>query len=324
MRRAIGLLSAVSVLASCVGTNDRVAELQRQLQERDAEIAALRRQLGAAQQNESPSPTTTTAVIPQETPESSGDEEEMTRALERALVRLGALVLPEGTVEIEPEASYYYSEPNEGKRRDTLTSALTFRLGLPWAMQTDLHVPYVIYDRQSGVGSATGLGDIQIGLAKRLVAEREFIPELLLTGRWKPPTGSSDGPLQTGTGTHALQAQLTALKRQDPLVMIGGLSYTKNLQSGEIAPGDAVGGRLGIILAATPDTSVLLNVDVNSSFATKVDGQAVAETDRLRGVVEVGLVTVLSRDFLFNITTGIGFTTAAPDFQLTISLPIQF
>jgi hypothetical protein len=324
MRHAIRLVSAMSLLASCVGTNDRIAELQHQLQERDAEIAALRRQLGNAQQDE-PAPSTATApVTPQEPFESVGDEEDMTRALERALVRLGGLVLPEGTVEIEPEVSYSYGEANGATRRDTLTSALTFRLGLPWAMQTDLFVPYVISDRQSGVGSITGLGDIEISLAKRLIAEGELIPELLLTGRWKPPTGASDGPLQTGTGTHALQAQLTALKRQDPLVIIGRLSYTKNLQSGEVAPGDILGGRLGIILAATPDTSVLLNVDVNSSFATQVGGQPIADTDRLRGVVEVGLVTVLSRDFLFNITTGVGFTPATPDFQLTVSLPIQF
>ena len=154
--------------------------------------------------------------------------------------------------------------------------------------------------------------------------EGEFIPELLFTGRWKPSTGSSDGFLPTGTGTHALPAHLTASKRQDPLVIIGRLSYTKNLQSGEIAPGDILGGRLGIILAATPDTSVQLNVDVNSSFATQVGGRTIAETDRLRGVVEVGLVTVLSRDFLFTVTTGIGFTPATPDFRLTVSLPIQF
>ena len=52
----------------------------------------------------------------QEIPKSSGDEDDMIRALERTLVRLGGLVLPEGTVEIEPEVSYSYDEPNEGAR----------------------------------------------------------------------------------------------------------------------------------------------------------------------------------------------------------------
>jgi len=94
MRRAIRLLSAVSLLASCAGTDDRIAELQRQLQERDAEIAALRRQVGAAQQNEPSLPTSSLSVIPQEISDSSGDEGDMARALERALVRLGGLVLP--------------------------------------------------------------------------------------------------------------------------------------------------------------------------------------------------------------------------------------
>jgi hypothetical protein len=70
-------------------------------------------------------------------------------------------------------------------------------------------------------------------------------------------------------------------------------------------------------LAAAPGTSVLLNVDVDSSFATQIGGQAIVETNQLRGIMEVGLVTVLSRHLLFNVTTGIGFTPATP----TSSLP---
>ena len=74
-------------------------------------------------------------------------------------------------------------------------------------------------------------------------------------------------------------------------------------------------------MAATPDTSVFLDVDVNSTFADRV---GVIGSNRLVGVVETGAATVLSRATLLNITAGMGFTSAAPDFRLTVSLPTRF
>jgi hypothetical protein len=189
-------------------------------------------------------------------------------------------------------------------------------------MQTDLYVPYVFYDRQSKRGSSSDIGDVDLGLTKRLVSEADRVPELLLTGRWKTRTGKSSGDLPTGTGTDALQAALTAVKREEPLVLFATPSYTANLRSGDVEYGDTVGAKLGVLLAATPDTSLLLDVDVNSSFATRVGGFEIGDSDRLSGVLELGLARVLSRSLFFNTTAGIGFTRAAPDFRLAVSLPL--
>ena len=185
-------------------------------------------------------------------------------------------------------------------------------------------VPYVLSDQQSGVGRTAGLGDINLGLTKSLVAERDYVPELLVFGNWKSTTGRSDGDLPTGTGANAYQAGLTAVKRQDPLVLFGSLSYTWNGRSGQVEYGDTLGGQLGTILAATPDTSVLVDVDLNSNFASRFGGQRIGTSDRLIGVFEVGTATVLGRDWLLNVTAGVGFTPSAPDLQLTVSVPKRF
>jgi hypothetical protein len=251
------------------------------------------------------------------------EEEVASRALERALVLQSGRVVPRGAVEVEPEINYFYSEPN-GRRRDTFISALTARLGLPWAAQVEVRVPYVAYDRLSDVDTSSGLGDIELALTKQVLSEREFVPALLIAGRWKTTSGKSEGVLPTGTGTDALQASLTAVKAQDPLVLFGTIRYTANIPSGERHPGDSVGGKLGTFLAATPDTSLLLDIDVESSFPGRFGQQEITGTDRLAGIVELGLATVLSRTTLLNITTGIGFTSAAPDFRLTVSLPVRF
>ena len=332
MKRQGLLLPVAWLLVSCAGTDSRVAELERQLRERDAEIAKLHQQLGAhldpstqEQANsrpQGPSPTTGSSAPRQVA--SAVPEEETTRALEQALVREGGSVLAEGSVNIEPQVSYTYSEPNEGFRRDTLGSAVTLRVGLPWSMQAAVSVPYVIHDRLSGVGKTAGLGDINLGLTKSVIAEREFVPELLLFGNWRAPTGRSGGALPTGFGANAFQVGLSAVKRQDPIVLFGNLSYTWNGRSGQVEYGDTLGGTLGTILAATPDTSVLVDVNLNSSFASRVGGQRIGASDRLSGVFEVGTATVLGRDLLLNVTAGVGFTPSAPDFQLTVSVPKQF
>jgi hypothetical protein len=313
MRGWLPLICICAGLGACAAPDSRVQELEQQLRERNAEISALHRQLGTA---EKPAPT----PAPEAAPAQGGVSEDETRALERALVRQGGSIIPQGAIEAEPEFDYFYSEPNGG-RRDTFVSAITLRYGLPWALQADLRVPYVIYDRQTGFRSVSGLGDVELALTKDLVAERELVPELLFTGRWKTTTGRTSTVLPLGTGSDTLQALLTAVKTQDPIVLFGRLSYTESLGHGPADLGNLVGGTIGSFLAATPNTSVFLDVDVNSSLENRI---GVIGANRLVGLVETGATTVLSRATVLDINAGIGFTSAAPNFRLIISLPTRF
>jgi len=120
-----------------------------------------------------------------------------------------------------------------------------------------------------------------------------------------------------------LQGLVTAVKRDDPLVLFGSAYYVWNVRSGDVDPGDAVGGILGLLMAATPDTSVLLDVDAASFFATRVGGERLGATDRLSAVIELGASTLVSRSLLLNVTAGIGITPSAPKFQLTVTVPLR-
>lgn len=305
-------LVAGALLMSCAVVRDRrIAELERRLEQRDREIAELRRRLPAEPAGRPDA----------DEPLPTDDVDEMTRALEIALVRQGGTVLGRWVVQVEPELAYTYSE-RDRPRRDTFTSSLTVRAGLPGSLQADIYVPYVLYDRRSGAESSSDIGDISLGLTKRLVAETESVPELLVSGRWKTRSGNSSRDLQTGTGADALQAAITAVKTKEPIVLFASPAYTAHLSADDIDYGDTVGAKLGVFLAATPDTSLLLDVDVNSSFATRVGGFEIGDSDRLSGVVELGLATILRRTTLLNVTAGIGFTDSAPDFRLATSLPI--
>jgi hypothetical protein len=248
-------------------------------------------------------------------------DDETTRSLERALVVRGGLVLRPWSIELEPGASYRYLEPS-GARRDTFGSAVALRLGLPLAAQAEARVPFVLHDRQSGLGTSSGIGDVELGLTKLLRFERGSVPELLFTGRWKTATGTN-GRVPTGTGANALEALFTAVKRDDPLVLLGSVYYVWNIRSGDDHLGDALGAVLAVILAATPNTSVLLDVDASSFSASKIGGQRVGGTDRLSAILEVGVSTIVSSDLVLDVTIGMGLTAAAPDLQLAVRLPFR-
>jgi uncharacterized protein len=252
------------------------------------------------------------------------DADATRRALERALVRQSGMVLRPWTADVEPEADYAYREAS-ALRRDTLTTAMTLRLGLPWATQAEVRVPWVLLDRQSGAGTGSGLGDAELAVTKQLVARAAggSTPDLLLGMRWKTATGASRAPLAPGSGAHAVQAALTAVTRDDPLVLVGTLSYSWNLPSRGVDLGDAATVLLRVLLAATPNTSLLLGLDVTSTIATRVEGRPFPETARLGGTLDVGLSTVVGRDLLLNVTAGLGITPAAPPFQLAIALPLR-
>jgi hypothetical protein len=336
--------------AAAEDLSPQVNALRAELRQREAELAALRRQIVVlqrqgrrastasappSQQSSAPPPAPAQAAFAPArpaTPEGSGrDEDEvLASALESALVRQGGRVLSRGTVEVEPELSYFYDEPARGQRRDNYGAALTVRLGLPWSMQAELRVPYIINDRWTGVGTASGVGDVRVGLTKELLAEREWRPSLLAFAQWRTTTGDINSSPPTGFGQNALQLGLTAVKRQDPIVLFGSLFYTANLGSAllrsgsRLDSGDVIGGRLGAFLAVTPDTSLLLAASANSFSADRFDGVRSAASDRLRGVLEIGAVTTIGRGLFLNITAGIGVTPAAPNFALTVSIPYRF
>ena len=86
-----------------------------------------------------------------------------------------------------------------------------------------------------------GLGDVSLTLQKQVLHEKGWIPDLLVNLNYTAATGSpslsqrqlSTFPFAVGTGSgfNSLGAGVTALKRQDPLVFLGGLQYTHSFPS---------------------------------------------------------------------------------------------
>lgn len=279
------------------------------------------------------------------------DEEAIERALERALVQTGALLLPAGAVEVEPSFTYVRRESDapflrrEGREildvevneieRDEIEARAILRLGLPLGSQVELGVPFR-YEQVSTVtrvGFAaggersqhgTGLGDISVAFATGLLREEGWRPDLIGRVRWDSDTGQTDDGVALGSGFHEITGSLTAAKRQDPLVFVGTASYTTAFEKDDIDPGDEFGLSLGTVLAASPETSLRFFLAQTFVDDLEIGGREVEGSDQVSTSLLIGASSVIAPRVVLDVTVGAGLTDDAPDYFISVSLPIRF
>ena len=181
----------------------------------------------------------------------------------------------------------------------------------------------VAFEQSSGTGH--GLGDFSVGLAKTVLRERNWLPDVVLRVNWDTGTGErDDNDVALNGGFQELSGSISLVKRQDPLVFVGGASYEAAFEKDDIDPGDVLGFSIGTFLAASPSTS--LRVVLNQSFIDefKVDGQRFDGSDRVESILSLGASAILGRNVLVDGAVGVGLTDDSPDYSVSISLPIRF
>ncbi len=339
----------------------RVEVLERQLRERDKvmlelldRVEALEKQVGVlpaakdtteARDEEAPSP------VEQAPGRVVVDARTAERALERSLSREGALLLPSGVLEVEPSLSFARREDATSSfvvlggaivagetesNANRYSADLSARLGLPWASQLEIGLPYRRgqVETVTNVGfaptnastrSGNGLGDLRVGFAKTLLRESLWQPDVIGRVTWNTDTGKrSDNGVSLGGGFHEIQGSLTAIKRQDPVVFIGSLSYQHSFEKRDIQPGPVIGMTIGGAFALSPETSLRLFLSGAYQEETEVFGRDIDGSSRTIGTLVLGGSTLLAPGVLLNTSLGIGVTDDADDFSLTFSLPIRF
>lgn len=213
------------------------------------------------------------------------------------------------------------------RTRAAWDAALAFRAGLGWQSQLQVHVPYV--HAAAATESTTALGDVSLSFLKQLARDEGRRPGLFATLGWVSGTGKDgfDGHLPTG-GFDIAQAGLTAVKRHDPLAYFTGVSYSvprsREISGVDVRPGNATGLRGGAVLAATPETSVNVGLNLSFAAASRVNGERVADSDSLLGTLKLGFGTVLSRSGMLNVSGEFRVSGNVPNLRLVLGLPIRF
>jgi hypothetical protein len=293
-------------------------------------------------QTQPPQPAPGTVVV---------DERAADRALERTLTIEGALLLQEGVLEVAPYTDYTRRDTDfpmllafedvttvgyEKVRRDEFTTGVRGGIGLPFASQFEFDIPYR-YVKENHLRTYNGfpvdntnehgssIGDIRIGIAKTLMRQEGWKPDLLARFTWDTDTGDSiKNGVPLGNGFDDFRFSLTGLKRQDPLAFTATLSYQHSLEKNDLQPGDEIGLSLGTSMASSPSTS--LSVALVQSFRQdfKIDGSRVDGTSANTAQLLFGASSVLGRHTLLAVSAGIGLTDDSPDYTLNISLPVRF
>ncbi len=281
------------------------------------------------------------------------DEEAAERALERALVSTGLLLLPPGKAELEPALSYLRAEQDApalvdigGQQfiarqtvgTDIFEASLLLRLGLPAGTQLELDLPYQYVNEErvtefefqtAGAGSANqdGIGDVRVGLAKALLTESAFRPNLVARATWDTDTGDADGSRVSlrGAGFNEFEVSLSATKRQDPLVFVGEVFYQTTLDDrDQIEPGDQFGLSVGTLLAASPHTSLRVVLDQVYAGDVQVNGVSIDGSDAVVASLLVGASSIIGKGKFFDFSIQTGLTEATPAYGFRASLTKRF
>ena len=276
------------------------------------------------------------------------DEEAAQRALERTLVATGALLVPFGQVEVQPTFGYTRREldnpvlvraegatsfATEKVKRNELTGTLNLRGGLPWDSQLEFGLPYN-YSHQENVlsfgdqrrtqnRSGGALGDLSVGLAKTVVRERGWLPDLITRITYDSNTGQKrNNGVLLDEGINQLTGEIDLLKRQDPLAFVATGFYRHAFEDDGVKPGNEFGASLGAFLAASPETS--LRFQLQQTFVNDIKVNGINQSNQVQGIMIIGASSILGRNVLLDVTGGIGLTSDAPDYFIQVALPIRF
>lgn len=163
---------------------------------------------------------------------------------EQLLVEVGGVLLPPGTLQMEPILDYSRISRDrvavngftifdaivigtiqvDNLERDILTAGLNMRYGVASRLQADLYVPYVYrHDSeilQAGTSTATerdiegyGIGDIEAGISWQASTGRGGIPATVVRVRGRFPTGESAFDIPVEDADPAAPGSQLRLKR---------------------------------------------------------------------------------------------------------------
>jgi hypothetical protein len=155
---------------------------------------------------------------------------EAERPTEQLLVERGGVLLPQGTLQIEPSFEYEHSSRDrvaingftifdaivigsirvDDLERDILTAAVTTRYGITNRLQAEVRVPYVYRQDKEVLGVGTNdqntrsidtydIGDIEANLSYQILSQQDWIPATIVRAEARFPTGTDPFEIERET-----------------------------------------------------------------------------------------------------------------------------
>jgi hypothetical protein len=338
-----------------------IEELERRLANKEVVIADLLRRVQALEQERgvppqaAPAPSTPprAAAAPPSPPQAAApapgqisvNEVAAEHALERVLVQQGALLLPSGSIEVEPAFTYARTETSfpaifDGSlassqlRQNNYIGDVAVRAGLPWESQLEIDVPYRFLQLRTlnsvglaGVSgqslSGNGLGDVTATLSKNLLKEGTWRPNLIAGLQYGADTGGTVSGVNLGNGFSQLKAMVTATKRADPLAFVGSLGFGYGFASRGFDPGNEYDVSFGTVLATSPETSLRFQLQQRFLDNGERNRSTVFGSGQTQSAFVTGASVIVAPKILLDVSVGIGLTSDTPKYFFRIGLPIR-
>jgi len=244
---------------------------------------------------------------------------------------------------------------------DMFIGALAFRFGITNRAELELKIPYV-YRNNAGTSAPVntgadlsmynttghGIGDEEFTLRWQLNQPagpgRIYIASLrgkLRNGKdpfevpYRPLTSTEAGAglpseLPVGSGFYTVQPGITMIFPADPAVLFGTLNYQWNVQReidgvGMIDPADAIELNFGMGIGLNENLSFSLGYDHTTLMTSTLNGDRLGNSKTTQvGTLLFGTTYRLSNRTNMNFSLGIGATSASPDVQFTVKVPMNF
>lgn len=274
-----------------------------------------------------------------------------TRALDRSLLMLDALLLSPGHAEmslglssarnqqsypelLQDEAGDSLSAGVSEWQTETSTIRIELQAGLPLHSELELSIPFnsvrasttlsnfgEIIDESEETSS--GFGDIRMTFLKAMVEESGFRPDINLFASVDADSAETERPA-TGTGTTETTFGLNATKRQDPLVFTAGLAHTLATRSGDLKTGARTRVTVGTVLAASSRTSLHFQYSQYHTDGATLDGRELVSGRDRSAVLTIGATSLVSRKLLVSGTVSTALTTRDTDYSFNLLVSRRF
>jgi hypothetical protein len=260
-------------------------------------------------------------------------------AIDEALIVRGLVLLPTGAYQLTPSISWVHDGSGEN-RRDSYIFETQLQAGLPLSFAAAVTIPYV--KRDYAIGSKDGIGDVSIGLLRKLSSETDILPSLVANLGYTHDTGShAFRSVPVSSGFRSIEAGIAAFKRFDPMVVSGSIAYDHSFKargisiknngdelfSGDIKRGDGLTLGLGLSLAATPDISVDTGLTMVFQEGTRFhpdDGMTFRGSSSKAGYFNFGFGAILSKNIYLLFSAAAGITDDAIDSIFSVLIPYRF
>ncbi|MBZ0167288.1 MAG: transporter, partial [Candidatus Omnitrophica bacterium] len=279
-------------------------------------------------------------------------------SIERTLQSKGSILLPKGTVQVEPSFTWAHFSSNriniqgfsilpvlvigninvQETRRDIFISSLALKYGLLNNLQAEISVPFrgqKNRDTESEITETTdstfGLGDVSVGLSRQIAWESGIVPDLIAAVTFKTKTGDNayEEPIGLGTGHYSIRGSLIAAKSSDPAVVFGSLSYTYNFKEnypgvGDVEPGSTIGYSLGMAIALSYQTAINFSFDHSVTEKFQINDRLTEGSYLNSANVKIGANWAINERSSVDFSVAFGVTDDAPDVTAEIRFPFVF